>query len=333
MRRILLLIILSIGLFFNGWSQITAAEYFIDTDPGIGNAASLTITEGNTINTNFTIPTSELSNGMHVLHIRVKGTNDIWSLYYRDYFYIINTEVPPTGSNLSAAEYFINSDPGVGNGIPLTITSGQIIDNTFSIPTSGLNNGLNVLHIRVKDLEDTWSLFYRDYFYIKTISDIVTTPITAAEYFFDADPGVGNGFSMPITEGFSVSETLAIPVPEDMTDGNHYLYLRVKNMDDKWSTYIFELFSVDSSLSVEDNDAYDFEVFPNPTNTILNIKVNKASNFNIRLFDVNGKELIHSKTIGLHETIDFSNYAKGIYLLHVTDHKTNNHSIVKIIKS
>ncbi|SDI08411.1 T9SS type A sorting domain-containing protein [Winogradskyella thalassocola] len=333
MRRILILLIISIGMAANGWSQITEAEYFIDTDPGISNATNLTITSGNTINSSFSIPTLGLSNGLHVLHIRVKGTNDVWSLYYRDYFYIHTIEIPSAGSNLSTAEYFIDTDPGVGNGTTLSIASGQMLTDTFSISTAGLDNGLHVLHIRVKDLDDTWSLFYRDYFYIHTIDNVVSTPITAAEYFFDTDPGVGNGFSIPITEGFTVDETLAIPVPMDMTDGNHYLYLRVKNMDDIWSTYIFALFNVDSSLSVEEIDYNFFKVFPNPTNTLLNIQTYTDLDYSLQLFDVNGKKLIDNKTNSTIHTLNFSNYPKGVYLLHITEENTNKQSVVKIIKS
>lgn len=333
MKRILLIITLYIGLSVNGWSQITAAEYFIDSDPGVGNATSLTITEGTTITGNFDIPTSGLANGLHVLHIRVRGTNNVWSLYFRDYFYIHTTEVPPTGSDLSAAEYFIDSDPGVGNGIPLTISTGQTLNNTFSIPTTGLDNGLHVLHIRVKDLDDTWSLFYRDYFYIQTISNTVATPIVAAEYFFDSDPGVGNGFSIPITEGFTISETLAIPVPESMTDGTHYLYLRVKNLDNNWSAYIFEIFNVDSTLSVEENDNLAFQVYPNPTSSILNIEINSASNYDIQLLDMNGKVILSRKPIGINDKIDFSKYAKGVYLLQIKERKTNKRYILKIVKT
>ncbi|TXD83082.1 T9SS type A sorting domain-containing protein [Subsaximicrobium wynnwilliamsii] len=333
MKRILLIIFLSIGLVFSGWSQITAAEYFIDADPGIGNATNLTISSGNQIDTNFSIPTVGLSNGLHVLHIRVKGTSNVWSLYYRDYFYILTTEAPAAGSNLSAAEYFIDTDPGVGNAIALSIASGQTIDNTFSIPTSGLANGLHVLHMRTQDLDGTWSLYYRDYFYIHSVNNFVSTPITGAEYFFDTDPGVGNGISIAITEGFTIDETLAIPVPEDMTDGNHYLYIRVKNMDDNWSTYIFALFSVDSNLSVEEINDQDFKVFPNPAHTFLNVKINSGLDYSIQLFDVNGKELIQTKTNGTLHKLDFSSYAEGLYLLHVTESKTGKRSVVKIVKS
>jgi hypothetical protein len=333
MKRILLLIILNIGLVFNGWSQITEAEYFIDTDPGVGNATNLTLAAGNDINENFSIPTAGLSNGLHVLHIRVKGTSDVWSLYYRDYFYILTIEVPETGSNLSAAEYFIDTDPGVGNANALSITSGQTIDNTFSIPTSGIANGLHVLHIRVQDLDGNWSLYYRDYFYIHTVNNFVSTPITGAEYFFDTDPGVGNGTSFAITEGFSIDETLAIPVPVDMADGNHYLYLRVKSMDDNWSTYIFALFNVDSTLSVGDINDLDFKVFPNPTNTSLNIQFNKDLDYSLQLFDVHGKELLRTNTDGLNTRLDFSNYPKGMYLLHVIEQKSAKRTTVKVIKS
>ncbi|MBU2922238.1 T9SS type A sorting domain-containing protein [Winogradskyella psychrotolerans] len=333
MKRILLILICTIGAFCNGWSQITDAEYFIDLDPGVGNANELAVTSGNTISSNFSIPTNGLSNGLHVLHIRVKGTNDIWSMYYRDYFYIHTIEIPPVGSNLSEAEYFIDTDPGVGNGTSLSITADQTLNDTFNIPTAGLDNGLHVLHIRVKDLDHNWGLFYRDYFYIQTISNVVSSPITAAEYFFDTDPGIGNGASIPITEGFTINETFAIPVPEDMTDGIHYLYLRVKNMDNNWSAYIFELFNVDSSLSVENLDHTNFKVFPNPTHTILNVQFHTDVNYSLQLFDIHGKKLIHTTTNSRLEKMDFSNYPKGMYLLHIIEQNTNKRSVAKIIKS
>jgi hypothetical protein len=333
MRSHLLFIIFSIGLVCNGWSQITQAEYFIDVDPGAGNATSLTITEGNSVDENFTIPTSGLTNGLHVLHIRVKGTGNVWSLYYRDYFYIITAASSAPGSNITTAEYFIDTDPGVGNGTNLAMTSGQAIDETFSIPTSGLTNGLHAVHIRVQDADGTWSLYYRDYFFIQTVSSFVSTPITEAEYFFDTDPGVGNGTSIAITEGFLIDETLAIPVPEDIADGNHYLYLRVKNMDDNWSTYIFALFNVDSTLSVGDINDLDFKVFPNPTNTSLNIQFNKDLDYSLQLFDVHGKELFRTNTDGLNTRLDFSNYPKGMYLLHVIEQKSAKRTTVKVIKS
>ena len=215
----------------------------------------------------------------------------------------------------------------------LSVAPGQTLEDTFVIPTSGLANGLHVLHIRVQDLDGTWSLFYRDYFYIHTINNFVSTPITGAEYFFDTDPGVGNGTSITITEGFMIDETLAIPVPAEMADGDHYLYIRVRNTDNNWSTYIFALFNVDSNLSIEEINHQDFKVFPNPTNTFLNIRINTDFEYSLQLFDIHGKELNYMEINSLESKMDVSNYPDGVYLLHVIEKDSAKRTTIKIIKS
>lgn len=118
-----------------------------------------------------------------------------------------------------------------------------------------------------------------------------------------------------------------------MTDGTHYLYLRVKNLDNNWSAYIFEIFNVDSTLSVEENDNLAFQVYPNPTSSILNIEINSASNYDIQLLDMNGKVILSRKPIGINDKIDFSKYAKGVYLLQIKEQKTNKRYILKIVKT
>lgn len=333
MKRLIILFSLYIGLVFNGWSQITAAEYFVDEDPGIGSATSLSVISGNAISENYTIPTTGLSTGLHVLHVRVKGTDNIWSLYYRDYFYIHTVETPPVATNIVQAEYFVDSDPGVGSATPLPVSAGQIIDETFSIPTSGLANGLHVLQVRIKDGADTWSLYYRDYFFIQDVSSFTSSPITDAEYFFDTDPGIGNGTSIAVTEGFNIDESFVIPVPLDITDGTHYLYFRVKNMDDNWSVYVFDVFNVDSSLSVLDFGEQNFKIFPNPTNDVLNIKFENSLDYNIRVYDINGREFISKNVSNLEQTLDFSFLAKGVYVITITDQSTSLSTTVKVIKS
>ena len=146
------------------WGQITAAEYFIDTDPGVGNATALTISSGNTIDETFSISTTGQPEGLHVLHIRVKDNNDVWSLFFRDYFYVQDGTTPPTPKPITAAEYFVDNDPGVGSGTALSISAGNTINETFSITTTALASGLHVLHIRTRDDDGTWSLYFRNYY-------------------------------------------------------------------------------------------------------------------------------------------------------------------------
>jgi hypothetical protein len=320
----------------SGFSQITEAEYFIDTDPGVGSATSLAVTTGNTIDENFSsIPTTGLVDGLHTLHIRVKGTNNIWSLYKRAYFYVQNPDTNGTPGNIVAAEYYIDTDDlGVGNQNALTITPGMSIDEEFTIETTGLEEGLHVLHIRVQDADDTWSLYKRAYFYVQNPnSNATATPITAAEYFFDTDPGVGTATSITVTEGFNIDEDLVIQVPEAMIEGEHYLYLRVQNQDNTWSLYKRALFTVDSTVSVEDFNSDSFKIFPNPATNNVHVNFQFEGDYSFSIYDVSGKEIFHQATLELNNMFDFSIYASGIYVLKIEDRTTDKVQHIKIVKS
>lgn len=330
MKRLLLIIICCMG--YLGFSQITEAEYFIDNDPGVGSATGLNITSGNSITENFTIPTTGLTTGLHVLHIRVKGTDDVWSLYQRAYFYIHTIETPPVATVINAAEYFVDNDPGIGSATALSITSGFTVNETMQIPTIGLDPGLHVLHIRVKDADNVWSLYKRSYFYIHTVNNENSTPIVAAEYFFDNDPGVGSGTGIAVANGFTSDNTLTITVPANMADGNHYLHLRVLDADGNWSLYSRALFNVDGSLSVENIGAANFQVFPNPTTTILHVNFAIEIESHVELYDTNGKKVLSKPMNELQNTLNISDLSSGIYLLKVTDLSKGFSEIVRVLK-
>ena len=75
---------------------IVAAEYFYDVDPGIGSASPLIVSPtGNIITQTFLVPVpGSLSQGEHVLAIRVKDQQGHWSFFAKDTI----TVNPPTGS-------------------------------------------------------------------------------------------------------------------------------------------------------------------------------------------------------------------------------------------
>ena len=331
----LLIIIFCSCFIVSGYSQITEAEYFFDTDPGAGNGTSITITPGNTINENVSIPTTGLANGLHVLYIRTKGTNNVWSLYKRAYFNIQEPSTNGTPQNIVAAEYYIDTDNvGVGNQNVLTITPGMAINETFSIPTTGLTEGLHVLHIRVKDADDTWGLYKRAYFYtLVSNSSATATPIVAAEYFFDTDPGVGSATAVTITQGFNIDEDLVIQIPNTMANGNHYLYIRVRDQDGNWSLYKRALFEVDNALSVEDFTSNSFNVFPNPIVNDIHVNFKAPGEYSFSIYDVSGKEVFQKDRLEQVNTFNLSKYAPGVYIFKIKELKANKVEYVKIIKS
>lgn len=145
-------------------ADITAAEFFIDTDPGTGNATTLAIgASGAVVNFIASIPTASLANGFHNLFIRTKDSQGIWGHFENRVFYVSNQGLP--AADISAIEYFIDSDPGVGNGVAIPLTSGSIVTLITNIPTSGLTAGKHFLFLRAKSA-DGWGGFEKQEFTI-----------------------------------------------------------------------------------------------------------------------------------------------------------------------
>lgn len=221
-------------LFFNAAAQtITKAEYFFDTDPGNGNGTPITIAPSVTVTFTTSIPTSSLSQGFHQLGLRVKETGGVWSVFESRGFYITASTTNVT--NIAAAEYFLDADPGNGNGTAIPVSSGASANFVVSVPTTSLASGFHFLAIRTKDLSGEWGVFEARGFYVSGSTTNVPN-ITKAEYFFDTDPGNGNGISIPITAGATANFTATIPTTS-LTPGFHFLALRTKGSDGKWGVF------------------------------------------------------------------------------------------------
>lgn len=220
---------------------ILAAEYFYDVDPGLGNAISFgPFTNKDSVNFSMLIPTSGLISGIHTLYIRTKDSDGKWSLSEPRTITVLPTIV--------AAEYFFDIDPGIGNAIP--VSSFSITDsvnfNTL-IPTTELTGGNHLLYIRTKDSDGKWSLAEPRTFTVLPV-------ITAAEYFYDTDPGKGNAIVIPTvsTGADSINFNYLFPTHQ-LTSGQHELYVRIKDSDNKWSLAEPRTFTIrnDTSLLVK----------------------------------------------------------------------------------
>jgi len=191
-KFILLSIILCLWVNQKSFSQtIVAAEYFFNTDPGVGNGMPFPITSGDNITINYTFPTTGLSPGFNHLFIRFKNNQGKWSLY-ENRTILIKSQPPPT-SQIYKGEYFFDTDPGVGNATPttVTITPGNDITINFPINITALTDGFHALFYRVKDYTGKWSLYNDRIIYI--INSIPNYRLNYCEYFFNTDTALGSG--------------------------------------------------------------------------------------------------------------------------------------------
>ncbi len=300
-------------------NTIIAAEYFFDTDPGTGNATVLNISSGSNLDTRFAIPLTSVATGIHILHLRVKNNLNQWGLYARQAFY---KSPQILGNNIVAAEYFLDADPGVGNGEVLPISQGVQLNEFLSIPLTAVSEGVHILHIRVKNNSNQWGMYARQVFYKSP--KVLGNELIAAEYFIDEDPGVGAATPIAITQGQSVDEVLNITIPQNLKEGDHVLHLRVKRNDGKWSLYGRPEF--ETSLSVGNLNFENLKLYPNPVTDILNLSLPNETLEHIKIIDSTGK-MVFEQSNNLQQ-LNVSNLATGMYLLQI---KTSNGAISKKI--
>jgi len=241
--------------------MLIRAEYFFDTDPGFGNGTPLTITPGSDINnltSTIQLNGSALNNGFHRLYIRIQDDAGKWSLTNNALFDNVNVPLYPTSttvSNITEVEYFIDTDPGLGAGHKLSIPVGTDISSVNALVNlSGVAPGVHRLFIRSKDMNGKWSLTHFALFDNTMQFPYPSAPAAApalseAEYYFDTDPGFGNGTPITLPSAVDVNNfSVSIPV-ESLAQGPHTLYLRSRQ--NPWSLTAYVEFVYGATLPVQ----------------------------------------------------------------------------------
>ncbi len=164
---------------------ITEAEYFIDSDPGVGSGTELIVTvNGNTASVNQAITLSGEDEGIHTLYVRFYSPQTGWGAIQGYLFMIPQEEIT---HRISAAEYFIDDDPGPGSGTNIDIdAAGQVVNITGDIGFENLSPGYHKLALRLFSPESGWGSPQSTFFFVSEEQEIEF--IQAAQYFVGSDP-------------------------------------------------------------------------------------------------------------------------------------------------
>ncbi len=161
--------LLQVGNFYdyafpvNDAPNIIKTEYYVGTtDPNFGNGTLLPLPTGTDVSTgliNVVIPV--LPDGNQTFYTRSRDALGRWSLTNFKQFRVgLPSYSPPasTAPLLANLEYYIDNDPGFGNGTAITFAAGTDVQLT-NIPVSlaaSLSVGTHIFHIRSK--QNPWSL-------------------------------------------------------------------------------------------------------------------------------------------------------------------------------
>ncbi len=208
--------------------EIVAGEYFIDTEPGVGNGTPINVTPSADVEIDLSISASGLSVGFHHLHTRFQMDNGQWGLLHTKMFYVVHE----ASTTLETGEYFIDTEPGLGNGIPINISPSSDVSVDLDVSVSGLSPGFHHLYVRFKMMDGQWGLLHTKMFYVLPIP--ADNSIVSGEYFIDTDPGVGMGAQFTLAEPTdSVDTNFSFLMPE-LSLGQHFLYIRYKTQSGDW---------------------------------------------------------------------------------------------------
>ncbi|MEQ9304689.1 MAG: hypothetical protein RJQ14_12345, partial [Marinoscillum sp.] len=116
-----------------------------------------------------------MTTGFHQLLIRFKNEQGAWSETQSRSFYIESTTQTGAITDIVAAEYYFDSDPGVGKATSLVGLTGSEIQNTFLMPTQSLSEGKHQIFLRVKNAQGNWSMAEHDEFTL--CGEVLPTPV------------------------------------------------------------------------------------------------------------------------------------------------------------
>ena len=140
------------------------------------------------------------------------------------------------------------------------------------------------------------------------------------------------GTAVNTPNGPASNSPLSVTVPSDALDGNTIMRVTTKynsgataceNTHDAevedYTVNVMPLLSVDEFGSLG-----GFSIYPNPNNGSFNVKLNSASNNDIKIsvFDIRGREVfnnIYKASTVFNETIRLDKVQSGIYMLQVSD--------------
>ncbi|MCG8701673.1 MAG: hypothetical protein MI922_26715, partial [Bacteroidales bacterium] len=253
------------ALLCSGWlfaqnASVTNAEYFWNTDPGEGNATAVQVSDGNfdeviesLVGSNVMVPSTE---GYHVLYVRARDINNAWGKSFAVVVRVNGTSISLRDANLAQAEYFWDTDPGEGNANALYASDGDMDEILETLTANNINTpstlGPHVLYVRTKDAQNGWGRCFGKVVTVRSIAQARNAQLVNAEFFFDTDPGVGNGNPLSVFDGNfdEIIETLSgNKLVTEVDSGIHTLYVRTKDADNNWGPAFGKVVHIDSSYT------------------------------------------------------------------------------------
>lgn len=333
MRSIVLVSLVLLCTRSVGQTGLLSTEYFWDADPGQGNGIALVAVDGSydqALEMVLAETAALPSSGEHTFSVRAHDLAGNWGPVFSTVIQVLPGSVNFPDIQVSEGEYYWDTDPGEGNGSPMFALDGNYNDALEAIGadiTQLPASGMHVLGMRILDVNGNWSDPFR--VVVEVLSGSVTFPevhISAAEYWFDTDPGEGSGALMLAADGAfdnSLEDIKGSTIPVPVIAGVNVLWMRAQDDDGGWGPPFGIVVNMDTTItgtvSVPDKaaDTPTMIIAPNPTTSADGFRIDMgqhAEAVRVVVLDSHGR-VVQDHSYGARSRVDvpMDGYAPGLY--------------------
>jgi hypothetical protein len=319
--------------------DIAEAEYFFDDYVKQGEGLEILVDDDNdSTSINYLIPVEELSPGPHVLHLRVRDKNGMWSFPYAKIF--IKMLVEKNYPAIASYKYAIDDFTKLNENETIIDEEADSVELDLSFDVSGLSPGPHILFFKIKDETGMESFIYKQTF-IK-LDDTPPVPIVKLEYFFvDTAKNILGIYTMDDfepTHQLELTDYNFLLDPPDLKSNNRYeLHVRLLDSVGIRSHFMIDTFTFrpgtephvvnsipDQETNVGDyfqvSFSYDDFETPNEDDTLIFSAMISGGSELPEWLDFNPKDRIFSGIPNASDT--------GVWYVHLTATNRDGESVV-----
>ena len=287
-------------------------EYWIDQDLGIGMNYNFNVANTpNAPNLQLPINLSGYSPGIHTIGIRTLDADGHWGL--TNFSKAVVIELPPNPpADQVEVEYFLNEDPGFGNGLTAwSGTSTNATGITFDPDMSTAHVGVNTLFVRSRTSENVWSL--TNHAALLVIETDEPSPIVRIETFAlpASDPGFGMADQHIVSAPAADILNYIFTAPAPFVELGDTLMIRSHDANGRWSLTNYIVVSGYTTTEHLANET-GISTYPNPFTEGITVRTEDGKPLRVVLYDPQGR-LVHDQVLNGETYIDLQGLAKGTY--------------------
>lgn len=301
MRTFLIQFLLALSIVTVGKGQVVELEYFLGNDPGIGKAITLGVSSGNIISGTYVLPLSDLPVGFNRIGVRAKDVQGRFSHTLLHSFYLL----APNSNDITGVEYFIDIDPGHGNGNSIPVQLDELGKINYVVPLADISEGSHLLGIRTKNGTGNWSQTKLWFFYNHPGS--IPTRIVRLSYFYIGEGAPNKVYSYILPEPAASVDISTIADLNDLESGMEYtINLTAIDENGRVSNLVTATFSTIPPIEIEKTE-------------IINLVCFGSNDGSVRVIASGGEGTLEYSLDGENYSSNalFENLASGNYTVYV----------------